>query len=201
MFHKFWFSFSLLLFLQQRVMNCFRAWEDWALYPPKYLIKLQNIFLGLEVGEGSDENPFDGKPLVETPAAAPVTPVDAKPAVEDDDVDGIPSKWQVFFSSSLNSPGHIFFMGTHLIFLIDSSVDDDLDGEPMVDTTPASDKDSKTAPSVAFAPSRWETVDPEQVKAQGNLFKERNYSKFRQFSERHSGNSSGRLQQPSFFIF
>lgn len=28
-------------------MSCFRAWEDWAVYPDPYLIKLQNIFLGL----------------------------------------------------------------------------------------------------------------------------------------------------------
>ena len=32
---------------RQRVLNCFRAWEDWALYPQDFLIKLQNIFLGL----------------------------------------------------------------------------------------------------------------------------------------------------------
>ncbi len=32
---------------KQRVMNCFRAWEDWALYPMDFLIRLQNIFLGL----------------------------------------------------------------------------------------------------------------------------------------------------------
>ena len=28
-------------------MCCFRAWEDWAIYPESYLIQLQNIFLGL----------------------------------------------------------------------------------------------------------------------------------------------------------
>lgn len=27
-------------------MNCFRAWEEWAIYPEQYLIHLQNIFLG-----------------------------------------------------------------------------------------------------------------------------------------------------------
>ncbi len=32
---------------QQRVMSCFRAWEDWTVYPDPFLIKLQNIFLGL----------------------------------------------------------------------------------------------------------------------------------------------------------
>ena len=29
-------------------MNCFRAWEQWTVYPEFLLIKLQNIFLGLE---------------------------------------------------------------------------------------------------------------------------------------------------------
>lgn len=28
-------------------MTCFRAWEDWAIYPESFLIQLQNIFLGL----------------------------------------------------------------------------------------------------------------------------------------------------------
>jgi U2-associated protein SR140 len=32
---------------KQRVMNCFKAWEDWALYSSDFLIRLQNIFLGL----------------------------------------------------------------------------------------------------------------------------------------------------------
>ena len=32
---------------KQRVMLCFRAWEDWNVYPPEFLNHLQNIFLGL----------------------------------------------------------------------------------------------------------------------------------------------------------
>jgi U2-associated protein SR140 len=28
-------------------MSGFRAWESWAIYPSDFLIKLQNIFLGL----------------------------------------------------------------------------------------------------------------------------------------------------------
>lgn len=41
---------------QQKVMSCFRAWEDWAIYPQPYLIHLQNIFLGFaKVGEESIE--------------------------------------------------------------------------------------------------------------------------------------------------
>lgn len=32
---------------RQRVMQCFRAWEDWNVYPQEFLIHLQNVFLGL----------------------------------------------------------------------------------------------------------------------------------------------------------
>jgi len=32
---------------KQKVLACFRAWDDWAVYPDKLLIHLQNIFLGL----------------------------------------------------------------------------------------------------------------------------------------------------------
>ena len=32
---------------KQRVMQCCRAWEDWAIYPQEFLVNLQNIFLGL----------------------------------------------------------------------------------------------------------------------------------------------------------
>ena len=35
---------------KQKVLACFRAWDDWAVYPDKLLIHLQNCFLGL-VGE------------------------------------------------------------------------------------------------------------------------------------------------------
>lgn len=37
----------LRFFFQQKVMNSFRAWESWAIYPGDFLLKLQNIFLGL----------------------------------------------------------------------------------------------------------------------------------------------------------
>ncbi|XP_060587326.1 U2 snRNP-associated SURP motif-containing protein-like [Ruditapes philippinarum] len=39
---------------KQKVMLCFRAWEDWAIYPNEYLINLQNIFLGLVPKESVD---------------------------------------------------------------------------------------------------------------------------------------------------
>lgn len=48
--------------------------------------------------------------------------------------------------------------------LLSLSVEEDVDGEPMEESLTMAEPPS--AP-VAFAPSRWETVDPEQVKAQG----------------------------------
>ena len=44
---------------KQRVMHCFRAWEDWAIYPQEFLIQLQNIFLGLT--QSAAEKESDGK--------------------------------------------------------------------------------------------------------------------------------------------
>ena len=32
---------------KERVMSCFRAWEDWEIFPKDFLICLQNIFLGI----------------------------------------------------------------------------------------------------------------------------------------------------------
>ena len=34
---------------KMRVMAMFRAWEEWAVYPRDFLIRLQNTFLGLSV--------------------------------------------------------------------------------------------------------------------------------------------------------
>merc|ERR1719309_1919321 len=63
---------------KQRVMACFRAWEDWALYPMDYLIKLQNVFLGLVASD--------------TPPPASPAPSDDLDGVglSDEDVDGVP---------------------------------------------------------------------------------------------------------------
>lgn len=54
-----------------------------------------------------------------------------------------------------------------VIFFI--SVDDDIDGVPMDDDDSTSSKgreDKKISMPAGFVPSRWETVDPDQVEAQ-----------------------------------
>ena len=65
---------------KQRVMSCFKAWEDWALYPQMELIKYQNIFLGL-VDDSNNGDDAEGKEDED---------VDGNSMSDDDDVDGIP---------------------------------------------------------------------------------------------------------------
>ncbi|XP_067412610.1 U2 snRNP-associated SURP motif-containing protein isoform X3 [Emydura macquarii macquarii] len=126
---------------KQRVMTCFRAWEDWAIYPEPFLIKLQNIFLGLvniieekETEEVPDD--LDGAPIEEELDGAPLEDVDGIPidAAPIDDLDGVPIK----------------------------SLDDDLDGIPL-DT---SEESKKHEPIFKVAPSKWEAVDESELEAQ-----------------------------------
>ncbi|XP_064930035.1 U2 snRNP-associated SURP motif-containing protein isoform X7 [Columba livia] len=126
---------------KQRVMTCFRAWEDWAIYPEPFLIKLQNIFLGLvnimedkEAEEVPDD--LDGAPIEEELDGAPLEDVDGIPidAAPIDDLDGVPIK----------------------------SLDDDLDGVPL-DTA---EDPKKNEPIFKVAPSKWEAVDESELEAQ-----------------------------------
>ncbi|XP_030311977.1 U2 snRNP-associated SURP motif-containing protein isoform X5 [Calypte anna] len=126
---------------KQRVMTCFRAWEDWAIYPEPFLIKLQNIFLGLvnimedkETEEVPDD--LDGAPIEEELDGAPLEDVDGIPidAGPIDDLDGVPIK----------------------------SLDDDLDGVPL-DTA---EDPKKNEPIFKVAPSKWEAVDESELEAQ-----------------------------------
>uniref|UniRef100_A0A8C8A6U7 Zgc:163098 n=1 Tax=Oryzias sinensis TaxID=183150 RepID=A0A8C8A6U7_9TELE len=74
---------------KQKVMICFRAWEDWAIYPEPYLIHLQNIFLGFaKAGEEVTETvEIDGAPLDRTA-------IDGLPLGRSvDDIDGCPMGW------------------------------------------------------------------------------------------------------------
>lgn len=130
---------------KQRVVNCFRAWEDWALYPSQYLIRLQNIFLGLDIPTSAEEknstllapilDELDGAPIEADVDGAPLDDLDGAPLelAHVDDVDGIPIK-----------------------------EDDDIDGIPL-DGKPAVVDKSKT---IKAAPSKWEEVDPTQLEAQ-----------------------------------
>ena len=109
-----------------------------------FLIKLQNVFLGLVSSEEDDGDEDEGnkhdpeeKPLDES----------------DDDVDGVPLDGAALLKARAGAP-------------VDSGSEEDLDGEPIqrqANNTPT------PGPAVAkpggFVTSKWETVDPEEVKA------------------------------------
>ncbi|XP_029473141.1 U2 snRNP-associated SURP motif-containing protein isoform X4 [Rhinatrema bivittatum] len=125
---------------KQRVMTCFRAWEDWAIYPEPFLIKLQNIFLGLvniEEKEPVDvPDDLDGAPIEEELDGAPLEDVDGIPidGAPIDDIDGVPIK----------------------------TLDDDLDGIPL----DMSEDSKKSEPIFKVAPSKWEAVDESELESQ-----------------------------------
>ncbi len=138
---------------KQRVMSCFRAWEDWALYPQDFLIKLQNIFLGLVRTEGDNEDASQQKEEED---------VDGKSMSEDDeDVDGVPLDGAALLkrggaaAAAVGTP-------TSSSRRRDSRDSDDVDG------TPLQQGNSKPSggPTPGFVPSKWETVDPDEVQAQ-----------------------------------
>lgn len=148
---------------KQRVMACFRAWEvtqrseqnkiktldsyvqDWALYPMDFLIKLQNIFLGL-VSSGSPE--VERRPSVDEKSGDGENGDDT-----DEDVDGVPLDGAALLKAG----------GGMSVTRQDSNSDDSLDGAPIEKLV---DKPAATpARPAGFVTSKWETVDPEDVKA------------------------------------
>ena len=82
---------------KQRVMLCFRAWEEWNVFPHDFLIHLQNIFLGLATAykevpkpsAGSVSEDVDGVPL-EDPD------LDGAPLSDSEDLDGCFKKQFLF---------------------------------------------------------------------------------------------------------
>ncbi|XP_063058800.1 U2 snRNP-associated SURP motif-containing protein isoform X2 [Engraulis encrasicolus] len=155
---------------KQKIMCCFRAWEDWAVYPESYLIQLQNVFLGLfkpgediaEPPEASsvdlDGAPLDGAPLDGLPLdGLPLDglPLDAVPldgtALED--LDGSPITWD----AALDGAPVDDIDGVPL-----GSAIDDIDGMPLDEGSGR----GRRLPHVArVALSKWERVDDaEQLK-------------------------------------
>uniref|UniRef100_A0A8D0A3C3 U2 snRNP-associated SURP motif-containing protein n=1 Tax=Sander lucioperca TaxID=283035 RepID=A0A8D0A3C3_SANLU len=131
---------------KQRVMACFRAWEDWAVYPDPFLIKLQNIFLGLVNLSAEKEPPdIDGAPIVEYVDGALLEDVDGVP-IDAGPIDGAP---------------------------IDGAPLDDLDGvpiKPMEEDIDGIPLDPSKESAFKVAPSKWEAVDESELEAQGETF-------------------------------
>uniref|UniRef100_A0A671PCM0 U2 snRNP-associated SURP motif-containing protein-like n=1 Tax=Sinocyclocheilus anshuiensis TaxID=1608454 RepID=A0A671PCM0_9TELE len=132
--------------IKQRVMSCFRAWEDWAVYPDPFLIKLQNIFLGLVSLDSEKDTDIDGAPIVEEE-------LDGAPF---DDVDGMPIDGAPIDGAPLEDLDGMPIKGT----------DDDLDGVPL-DQKPGfkvapskwEEVDGTALEAQAVTTSKWEIFD------------------------------------------
>lgn len=166
-----------------RVLQVFRAWEEWAVYQREFLTQLKHIFLGIGAAARDDNKPppdLDGSLLS----------ADEK---DDEDLDGVPLDGAALLKSALMrgipsasgntaSPGRLGSADvskptvTHRRGTLevgrdadDSDYDDDdIDGVPMLDDDidgvpleTATVGSSKAGGG--FLPSKWETVDPDQV--------------------------------------
>ncbi|XP_042354812.1 U2 snRNP-associated SURP motif-containing protein [Plectropomus leopardus] len=125
---------------KQKVMSCFRAWEDWAIYPEPYLIHLQNIFLGFakaveESKETTEElsSDLDGAPM--DSSLIDGLPLQSRP---EDDLDGCPIGWDP----------------------LDGVPVDDIDGVPLgaaIDDIDGMPLDESNVPHSGVPLSKWES--------------------------------------------
>lgn len=145
---------------KQRVMSCFRAWEDWAIYPNDFLIRLQNIFLGL-VPSSKPVGSLVGEEALTEGEGSPLAPL-SKDVELLDDVDGVP-----LVAADVDLDGLPLGVGTVADPDLDGVPlglpleDPELDGQPL-DVPPVVHR----PPAAKFVPSKWETVDPETVSQQ-----------------------------------
>ncbi|KAG7205662.1 hypothetical protein KM043_007613 [Ampulex compressa] len=155
-----------------RVMRMFRAWEDWAVYPRDFLVKLQNTFLGLILRERNcieemcsqlDEPEPENDEDID---GAPLSDIDGDGG---EDLDGVPLDGAALLKGAMKH-GLTPQTTTNYDDIDGVPMDEDIDGVPMDDddSSNARNKEDDKKPSMpaGFVPSRWETVDPDQVEAQ-----------------------------------
>ncbi|XP_018796084.1 PREDICTED: U2 snRNP-associated SURP motif-containing protein [Bactrocera latifrons] len=162
--------------LKSRVINVIRVWEEWTIYPKEFLAKLKSIFLGKQIAPSPPPIEEAVEELQDDIDGAPLSG-DEK---DDEDLDGIPLDGAALLKSAL-------MRGLPEAMSIQKTTptrrgtgieeDDDIDGVPLdedIDGIPLEKLPSdlsdvqmrSNAKSGAFIPSKWETVDPEQVEAQ-----------------------------------
>jgi len=119
-------------------MNCFRAWEDQAIYSPDFLIKLQNIFLGLQQREVIEipkpiEDDVDGIPIGDSDIdGIPIDNIDGEPMSGGDSASMLkfkPSKWETVDPDLVEAQAMTTSKWDTLEQTNEDSVDDDLDGK------------------------------------------------------------------------
>lgn len=140
---------------KSRVMNVFKAWEEWAVYPKEFLLKLQHTFLGITVVEKQqpEEEPEED--------------------LEDEDLDGVPLDGAALLKSAMLKGMADTDSRTPVLKHDIYSDEEDIDGMPLdatedIDGIPMQGVDSseKLKTGGSFIPSKWETVDASQIEAQ-----------------------------------
>ncbi|XP_045031760.1 U2 snRNP-associated SURP motif-containing protein isoform X1 [Daphnia magna] len=163
---------------RQRVMLCFRAWEEWNLYPADFLIHLQNVFLGLvsadqDVSQRSSGHAedVDGIPLEDAEA------IDGAPLSDSEDLDGVPLDGAALLRSAVklqtSSPARTFTVTKSSKYDADFDgvpMSEELDGVPMrSSSSPVVRRDRRRetksskweTPAPVVATSKWDNLDPE----------------------------------------
>ncbi|KAM9827494.1 LOW QUALITY PROTEIN: U2 snRNP-associated SURP motif-containing protein-like [Neosynchiropus ocellatus] len=156
---------------KQRVMACFRAWEDWAVYPDPFLIKLQNIFLGLVNLLEKETAAVVIEVLVfNLPKVPGLVSLSCFQQVEPpEDIDGAPIGEYVDGALIEDVDGIPIDAGNVDGAPIDGAPLDDLDGFPIkqmeedIDGIPF---DQSKEAAFKVAPSKWEAVDESELASQ-----------------------------------
>ncbi|TKR80539.1 hypothetical protein L596_014599 [Steinernema carpocapsae] len=122
---------------KQRVMLCFRVWEENSVYPTDVLIKMQNVFLGLykesdytqSASKSNEAEDIDGAPLVDD------EDIDGAP-LDEDGVANVsePLQKPIFEQNKVQecpSPATKPSVSSKWDMIDEGGVDDDIDGVPM----------------------------------------------------------------------
>ncbi|EDV36499.1 uncharacterized protein Dana_GF11923 [Drosophila ananassae] len=154
---------------KSRVCNVIRTWEEWTIYPKEFLAQLRAKFLGKAYVMPSNSSPQaeeaqSEEALDEDIDGAPLSGEEK----DDEDLDGVPLDGAALLKSALkralpeaptpqrNTPKKDDYL-------------DEIDGIPLdeeIDGVPLEKEVKPQAKMPGFIPSKWETVDPQQVEAQ-----------------------------------
>ncbi|XP_060877815.1 U2 snRNP-associated SURP motif-containing protein-like isoform X2 [Metopolophium dirhodum] len=149
---------------KHRIMQIFRAWEDWDIYPKEFLFRCQNTFLGLsinyipqELTDSREELQYNtNSKSIDESENIDGAPLSDPENLDNEDLDGIPLDGATLLKHAYDDT---------------PTRDTDIDGIPLLDddiggvplTEVAVGKNIKAA---AFVPSKWETVDPHEAEEQ-----------------------------------
>ncbi|XP_033119834.1 U2 snRNP-associated SURP motif-containing protein-like [Anneissia japonica] len=133
---------------KNRVMACFRAWEDWAIYPNELLVRLQNVFLGLVGSKKGDGPNGDVEMLIEKTV--------------EPELDGLP-----LVNESLDGQEIAEDIDGANIDVDGTEITEDLDGNPVENIDGVPEPGMKEAEGkFKVAPSKWESVDASTLESQ-----------------------------------